>query len=478
VDVEGMYSPGLPRPEAVPGGSLGYAHPASVGGVWNPLADRFSGAVLLAEMLSLSSKEMRQQIYGETFFAPEEMQQDCPRFLSLMDHLKTTWGEETAQLFAHAWHSETLSDCDSFGKWMVALPETAPVETSFTPSVSSQRKERLFTAEEVYSLLYWASETITGNAHFLTKKETPLSGTLSGKALDGLRTALERALTLAPPERGEQMKIILTGMATWQSRAPAAQNVPQQNQPSSMFLYLTPNVAMEFVRIPAGEFLMGSTAYDREADSNEKPQRRVLLDEFWMKKYPVTNEQYLVFVEKNFYKNPNHWKNGVIPTGKEKHPVVNVNFEDAIAFCSWVSSIVRRSVLLPSEAQWEKAARGIDGRTYPWGREIPNTRRCNFDNQVSATTLVGAFSPYGDSPYGCADMAGNVWEWVVDWYDEKSYQRRPNPDYNPGGVPFGSMRVLRGGAWTSSQTTLRTTYRQAFSPEIKDGAIGFRCICL
>jgi serine/threonine protein kinase len=285
VDVEGMYSPGLPRPEAVPGGSLGYAHPASVGGVWNPLADRFSGAVLLAEMLSLSSKEMRQQIYGETFFAPEEMQQDCPRFLSLMDHLKTTWGEETAQMFARAWHSETLGDCDSFGKWMVALPETAPALPETSHSVTTLQQERQFTADEVYLLIGWVSDSLTGKTGSLFQQA-------GRKAPDGFKTNLERLLTLTPTERGDATKKILAEFSTspitvmtFQAGAPAVpapapivQNPTLQNEPNSMIIYPAPNIPIEFLRIPAGEFLMGSLDTNPEAEENEKPQRRVMLD--------------------------------------------------------------------------------------------------------------------------------------------------------------------------------------------------------
>ena len=147
-----------------------------------------------------------------------------------------------------------------------------------------------------------------------------------------------------------------------------------------------------FVKVPAGEFFYGD-------------QRQVVhVDAFWITKTPITNAQYQIFVKATGYQSPQHWSNGQIPRGKENHPVVYVSWEDTQAFCRW------SGLRLPMEREWDKAARSVDGRTYPWGNQAPTGQLCNFNNQVGDTTSVGQF-PQGASPYGCLDMAGNVWEW-------------------------------------------------------------------
>jgi serine/threonine-protein kinase len=174
-------------------------------------------------------------------------------------------------------------------------------------------------------------------------------------------------------------------------------------------LTLAPGVTMELVRIPAGEFLMGSdTNKDKAADYEETPQHRLHLEEYLIGKTPVTNAQYLAFVQATGHKPPEFWIQGVIPQGKEQHPVVNISWFDAFAFCRWAGQGSGHVVRLPSEAEWEKAARAAGGRIWPWGSQPPDKKRCNFNNNVGGTTPVGQYSPRGDSPYGCADMAGNI----------------------------------------------------------------------
>lgn len=236
---------------------------------------------------------------------------------------------------------------------------------------------------------------------------------------------------------------------------------------------LAPGVVMEFVCVPAGEFLMGSGENDADGLQDERPQRKVYLDEFWIGRYPVTNRQYQVFVKATDRRPPDHWRGGAVFPGKEDHPVVYVSWEDAIAFCEWLESLTRRHIYLPSEAQWEKAARGIDGRKYPWGGQNPDSTRCNFKKLVGDTTPVGSYSPQGDSPYGAADMAGNVWEWVYDWYDDNAY--RNLPARNPTGPHGGIYRILRGGSWTGNARTIRPALRSGDFPSIRVLDLGFRC---
>ena len=224
---------------------------------------------------------------------------------------------------------------------------------------------------------------------------------------------------------------------------------------------------MEFVRVPAGEFTMGS---DKDAD--EKPIHKVNLSEYLIGKYPVTNRQYQVFVLAEKYKAPNHWTDGKIPQNKEEHPVVYVSWEDATAYCKWASKVSGVSVRLPSEAEWEKAARGTDGRTYPWGEGIDKSRANYYESKIGETTKVGSYES-GKSPYGVYDMAGNVWEWVNDWYDESYYQGSPSS--NPQGPASGKSRVSRGGPWNNYSSYLRVSNRYRNSPVNRYYFSGFRC---
>jgi len=162
---------------------------------------------------------------------------------------------------------------------------------------------------------------------------------------------------------------------------------------------------------------------------------------------------------------------------KGNHPMVLVSWDDAVAFCRWASQVSGKTVRLPSEAEWEKAARGTDGRIYPWGNQLPDKTRCNFDMNVSDTTAIGQFSPSGDSPYGCTDMAGNVGEWVVDRFGEQYYSTYPIDRWpaNPPGPSSGEYHVWRGGSWYYEAWYVRTAPRGRGTPNGAATIIGFRC---
>ncbi|MFM7582473.1 MAG: formylglycine-generating enzyme family protein, partial [Caldilinea sp.] len=221
-----------------------------------------------------------------------------------------------------------------------------------------------------------------------------------------------------------------------------------------------------WMSVPAGEFRMGSNDYD-----DEKPIHTVDLDAFAIAKYPVTNSQYACFVAATGRRAPSHWDGATPPEGRRTHPVVNVSWEDAAAFCAWLGEQEKATIRLPTEAEWEKAARGTDGRKYPWKGPFDKTR-CNMNETgIGGTSPVGIF-PAGESPYEVAEMAGNVWEWVNDWYDKKYYS--VSPAKNPQGPATGERRVLRGGSWVSDDDLVRSSCRGDVVPGSWIDISGFR----
>jgi formylglycine-generating enzyme required for sulfatase activity len=238
---------------------------------------------------------------------------------------------------------------------------------------------------------------------------------------------------------------------------------------------------MPMVYVPAKEFIMGSS--NAQVDialalcneylggcqqnwfSGEQPQHPVSLDTFYIDKTEVTNAQYRACVKAGacdapsdtiYYDDPNY----------AQHPVVYVSWNDADAYCRWAGK------RLPTEAEWEKAARGNDWRTYPWGEGI-DCDHAQYGECGGQTVPVGS-KPTGASPYGALDMAGNVWEWVSDWYAPDYYSQSPR--YNPPGPDSGQERVLRGGSWDNVPHLLRGANRAWRGPDYRSYSVGFRCV--
>ena len=217
------------------------------------------------------------------------------------------------------------------------------------------------------------------------------------------------------------------------------------------------------VLIPAGSFEMGD--HFNEGNSHERPVHRVTLDAFYMDKYEVTNAQYGKFMSVAGHREPIYWDDSRF--NQPNQPVVGVSWDDAVAYARWAGK------RLPTEAEWEKAARGrLEGRKYPWGNTIDSSKaRYNQDYSGGKPTSVGSYSANG---YGLYDMAGNVWEWCADWYDEDYYSSSPSS--NPQGPSTGKWRVLRGGSWRFSTLNLRVAYRFNITPSFTLSNGGFRCV--
>jgi len=234
----------------------------------------------------------------------------------------------------------------------------------------------------------------------------------------------------------------------------------------------------DMVEIPAGEFIMGSNDVDKEAKafqygdrrpwySNERPQRKVSLERYYIDKTEVTNQQYQEFVEKAGHRSPPYWGGAVAPGQIADHPVVMVSWADADEYCKW------KGKRLPTEAEWEKAARGTDGRSFPWGNEF-DIKKVNTLGEFGGTTPVGLLKD-GASPYGLLGMAGNAQEWTADWY-------KPYPDNDFNDPEYGEkVKVVRGGGWGgmghySLSVYVRTSFRNTAPPKGLYDDVGFRCV--
>jgi formylglycine-generating enzyme required for sulfatase activity len=243
--------------------------------------------------------------------------------------------------------------------------------------------------------------------------------------------------------------------------------------------YRSPTDGAEMVKIPAGKFNMGLTVGD-----DGKPVHEVLLGDYFIDKYPVTNGQYRKFcdaTDRDYPPDPDFSDMPDYFTARLDFPVVNVSWDDARAYCEWAGK------RLPTEAEWEKAARGQDGRKHPWGNGRPDGRRCNFadkrsgldwadktvDDGFARTSPVKQY-PAGASPYGVMDMAGNVWEWCNDY--DPYHGGMDNPTENSTASYYLASRILRGGSWADEPETLRSAYRLRYVPSFRaDKCVGFRC---
>jgi iron(II)-dependent oxidoreductase len=244
---------------------------------------------------------------------------------------------------------------------------------------------------------------------------------------------------------------------------------------------------LEFVRIPAGAFLMGSRADNPWASDSEKPQHPIeLAYDYWMARYPVTNEQFARFVTAAQYPfDLGQWQT------RADYPVVKVSWLDALAYCKWLNTLVKAEryaasqglvLRLPTEAEWEKVAHGERGCEWPWGAEFDQTKCNSVEGGKKGPTPVGAYSPPGDSSYGVADLAGNVWEWTSSlwgldhFHPQYRYPYQPHDGREKLDAPPSVYRVVRGGAFNSRSSSVRAASRYWFDPRARHEGVGFRVV--
>ena len=257
------------------------------------------------------------------------------------------------------------------------------------------------------------------------------------------------------------------------------------------------DVMPEAVRIPAGDFVMGA----EDGDEDERPAHRVYVDQFHLAAHPVTNRDYARFVRATgrpapaVYEMPvivtvggrdregafrklastYAWSDTEPPPERLEHPVVLVRLQDALAYCAWLAAETGQPVRLPTEAEWERAARGgLDGKRYPWGDDLESSR-ANYLQDPSLKAMHGSkpVRSYPPNPFGLFDMCGNVWQWVADWYDPAYYGT--SPEQNPRGPASGRFRLVRGGGWLSADPRLLTcSHRHKVPVDTYSYSVGFR----
>ena len=327
------------------------------------------------------------------------------------------------------------------------------------------------------------------NQNFLPLAAATSTFQAAGAALSGVPVA-----TNTPPPRPTATDAIAVALASTETPTPTATATPTPAAGAVREIDGIP-----FVYVPAGEFTMGSN----DGSSDEQPVHTVYLDAYWVMRTEVTNAQYRKFVDANGYTTERFWtaegwkwrsENSIsLPfywgdsdfNGSE-HPVVGVNWYEAVAYANWLAERTGLSLRLPTEAEWEKSARGADGRIYPWGNNWDGTQvnfcdtNCTFDwkdkevnDGYQYTAPVGSY-PRGASPYGVLDMAGNVWEWANDWYDSGYYTGLSAQ--NPQGPATGDRRVLRGGSWLNISTFVRAANRGWNEPDFRSNSVGFRLV--
>jgi serine/threonine-protein kinase len=317
---------------------------------------------------------------------------------------------------------------------------------------------------DIYSVAVMAFEMLTGALPKLVMP-SQLNPTLN----TSVDEVLARAMAPLPANRYANMSVFLEDLqsaltARVVQSAEAIHEVEGSDEPESPEEQSEdePEAPPGMVVVPSGHFWMGSSLAESK-NQTEKPRHRVFLPRYYIDTYPVTNEAYLRFVRATGHPEPLFWDD---PRFNDPlQPVVGVSWYDAMDYAVWANK------RLPTEAEWEKAAKGENGLICPWGNEF-DVGLANIDSVMESTSAVGEFAS-GASPYGCLDLIGNVWEWCFDWFDESYYSL--SPVENPSGPEKGDRKVLRGGAWDTIFLNARNAFRFFAESDTKALNIGFRC---
>jgi len=306
----------------------------------------------------------------------------------------------------------------------------------------------------------------------------------------GIQSGLQTGRMQEFPTQIVTTSVVATNTKTPQAElTPTSTGTPVTPTPMPTFnvgsTLVSEKDGMPLLYVPAGIFIMGEKAedaltacqIDRPDDcqltqfKDAEPVHEVYLDAFWIDKFEVTVRMYFLCAQAGVCKEPkDKTSNGSSDyygnVNFDNNPMIYVDWDMAKTYCEWAH---RR---LPSEAEWEKSARGENAFTFPWGTDVPNNTLLNYYKRVGDTTEVGKY-PDGVSHYGALDMAGNVWEWVADWYDETYYASSPSS--NPLGPESGQERIVRGGSWNNLSVYVRSSFRNEIAPDHADYAVGFRC---
>ncbi len=309
-------------------------------------------------------------------------------------------------------------------------------------------------------------EILVGNAD-----PAPFAKTINKNVPDTISTAIQIAMSTHRSERFKSVQDFKSSLFFQQKASPQTKKIPQRAAKNFNLSgnKLVLSNGMEFMRVPAGSFIMGSFSGNYE----EEPERPVGISyDYWMARFPVTNAQYNQFKKKDFDK------------GKENHPVVKITWNDAVAYCRWLNALLNSEIKphnlqlrLPTEAEWEKAARGTDGRKYPWGNQF-HRDACYITMKLVGSYLievddlkpVGTYSPQGDSPYGCADMSGAIWQWTCSLY--KDYHPHVKNIHHT--LTEKNYIAVRGGPGEDDPYGIRVSYRFCRDPSASAKLQGFR----